>query len=213
MKLTKVPLDQASHGDMLVFAEAHGLDIPAAARKNSPKGEMDLRTLLKTAGHDSGILIIDKPMGMEADSGVTEESHEFDPSRERWAHFMLNPQVTGTEHERQPPAFVSVNADTIHIPWSVQVVTREIFYVHLRWTKERQWKQKTDDSGKMLKGRVSFMVDRYPMSFYGFRGYVDDGVPAIVEKRSEIVFIPPGGTEAGAWAMARQAGQQRSLAA
>lgn len=201
MRLTKIPLDQAAHADMLVFAEAHGLSVPASAKKDTQKGTADLRALLKVAGHDSGILIIDKPMSMEAGGFEREEVHEYDPKRERWAHFMLNPQVTGTEYERQPPAFVSVNSESVYIPWSQQVVAREIFYLHLLWCKEKHWKQKTDENGKMIKGRVSFMVDRYPMSFYGFVGYVDDGVPPIVQKRKgHILFLAPGGSEAGTYA-------------
>ena len=212
--LKKITLDQASHEEMLAFAEAHGLDVPAAAHKQTAKGEDDLRDLLKLAGHEAGILVIAQPMILDTGGIEREAAHDYDPERERWSHFMLNPQVTGTEHERQPPAFVSVNDESIYIPWSHQIVAREIFYLHFRGAKERHWKQKTDDSGKMIKGRVSFWVDRYPMSFYGYVGYVADGVPPIVETRKEeILFIPPGGSEAGAWAAAREAETRRRMAA
>lgn len=202
--LTKIELGAATFDQLLEFADVAGLEIPDAHRSDTEKGIAGLRRLLTSAGYERGIFVAPTPLEISAPEIVHAPVHAYDPDHERWAHLMLNPDnETAMENEVKAPAFCSVNADTIYVPYSQQVVIREVFYEHFRMARERRWRQEVGEDGQMKKRRVPYFVDRYPMSFYGFVGYVADGVPDICQ-RDDVLLIAPDIGEQSAFARSQE---------
>ena len=200
-KLVKVSLDNATHPQMLAFGETAGLEIPTLGRKNTPQGRDTIREMLTAAGYESGIFVVEDPIELAGASIPQVDPTEFDPDNERWAHFMVSaPSDEGSVEAgmvapQMAPVPVGVNGEKVYIPVARRVICREIFYIHLN-IRERRHRQRFDADGRAVKGMETYYVDRFPHSFYGWVGYVNDGMPKILEtdQGRDIHFISPGGT-------------------
>ncbi len=203
-KMRQVAIGDATDEELLKFAtEGAGLQVKPRAKRE------ELIDFLKTAGHTHWITIVEAaPTLMPATQGPA-DTDEFDPENERWAE--VNFQLAAGQNKRIP-VFVSVNEDHAYLPRGVRIVIRERFYRTIVECKETHYAQNASDEGAMKRWSDSERqeVERYPLTFLGWRGYVKDGPP---EAGPNVHVIGPGGmSEARAAARTQQAVRERAAA-
>ena len=195
--ISKIALAQASHEQLVEFAACEGVELSDPMRSESGVGA--LRELLERAGHRTGIYVASAPITLAAAKTGVSPDDAFDPENERWVKFMIAPDDAGEEVMALSCVYVSVNNDWAHVPRGEQVILRELLFRHLQ-VKETRWTQKVDGP-QISRRRTARVVDRYPMTMYGYVGYVNNGPP---ENLGDEILIAKGGTQAAAISMAQQ---------
>ena len=203
-KMRQVAIGDATDEELLKFAaEGAGLQVKPRAKRE------ELIDFLKTAGHTHWITIVEAAPGLAPETQGPADTDEFDPENERWAE--VNFQLAAGQN-KHIPVFVSVNEDHAYLPRGVRIVIRERFYRTIVECKETHYAQNVSDEGGMKRWNDSERqeVERYPLTFLGWRGYVKNGPP---EAGPNVHVIGPGGmSEARAAARTQQAVRERAAA-
>ena len=202
--IRRVDLKEATNEELLNFSADAGVEGVKPRMKRD-----QVIDLLTVAGYGAGIFVGAAPAQLAPHPPHLADTDEFDPENERWARvkFQLS---DGSNSET--PIFVSINQDFAHLPRGVDLVIRERFYHHIRICKEIRREQRLDHKGPLSSYRDHEVkeVERYPLTFSGFCGYVKDGPPDV---GSDVQVIGPSGpTEAQAAARTQRVVRERAAA-
>ena len=185
--MKRVALEEATVEQMFLFASDHA-GLEASRKMKRP----ELVELLTVAGYGNGIFVVETvETGSPGFTRILDESDEYDPENERWCKvkFALS---DGTN--RNTPVAVSVNEVFAYLPRGQMLVIRERLFHHIRQCKETRYFQNENEFGEAV-GKFSEVapreIERYPLSFYGYCGFVKDGIPEVGEN---VLVIPPEGS-------------------
>ena len=171
--LKRIPVEDADVSQIAEFVEVY-LNIELSAVERSSRSK--LMAKLKAAGEiPTAVIVPDIPQAMDVED-ATEALGEWNPEKERWVVFRIQP---GTIGNADTPVPVAVNDDTAVFNRGVTIVARERMYRTLVASRETRREQGTADDGqpKRFADCTVVQVDCYPSSFFGTRGFVKDGPP------------------------------------
>ncbi len=204
-KMRQVAIGDATDKELLKFAtEGAGLQVKPRAKRE------ELIDFLKTAGHTHWITIVEAAPSLMPGTQAPADTDEFDPENERWARVKFH---LAAGQNGLVPVFVSVNEIFAYLPRGVDLVIRERFYRVIRDCRELHYEQQTNADGEAVgrfRDHQVKEVERYPLTFLGWLGYVKNGPP---EVGPNVHVIGPGGmSEAQAAAQTQQAVRERAAA-
>ena len=180
MGLQRIPRDEATIEQLIEFIEISNLEITSQSSKRSRE---DLYALMDTAqiGRE-GIVISSVLAPASVDTEDLLDREDWDEGKERWGliRLQLDEKAKDDGGDRLSAVFVGVNEESIYLPRALRILVRERFIHNLMNAVVMKKVQGGENAeGKAMKFSEAKVVptQTYPMNFYGWKGYVRDGVP------------------------------------
>ena len=173
VKLLRKAAKDATLGELVIFIELHGIDVPASLRSQ----KLELISLMKSANLPDPITVAadgDEPVRVSDDLGNLFET-EFSDETERWVRIRLARDIHAEDEGSAVP--VIYKHDRVFLPRLRDIVVRERFVRVLNDAKEGRVKQAAGDGTQKFSEATKYFEERAPFTFLGTCGLVSQGPP------------------------------------